>query len=293
MSIYRSTLLLLAMTSLAPPSAEAQELARTETVFVQLRDGRVVSGRVGEKTDDHELWLFAAEPSILIQNAIDWPDVISATIGDRSLTAAELRESAEQLKSALPVTLLRPPAGQNVRPLQVVGTEPRVQSLEMLVSLANWDADAETDGLEVRLQPLAGDGQLLPTEGMVSVRLYGRRLGTRQRLETQQRFGFWNDGSNPAEYHFGRGPARYVEIGHWSERIRVAQFTPSGCVVRLAFRRVHPERDLDLALDGLVNVDFSAQRRVVHASAPIELRAFNPYRDELQLNRQTRFLPGE
>ena len=291
MSIYRSTLLLLAITPLSAQSAEAQELARTETVFVQLRDGRVVSGRVGDKTDDHELWLFAAEPSILIQNAIDWPDVVSASIGDRSLTAAELRESAEQLKSSLPVALLRKPAVQGVRPLPEA--ELRVQSLEMVTSLANWDADAETDGLEVRLQPLAEDGELQPAEGMVSVRLYGRRLGTRQRLETQQRFGFWNDGSNPSEYHFGRGPARYVEIGHWSERIRVAQFTPSGCVVRLPFRRVHPERDLDLALDGLVHADFSVQRRVVHASAPIELRAFNPYRDELQLNRLTRFLPGE
>jgi len=266
--------------------------AAADVVVVVLHSGRVLSGCVGERTDDADLWLFSAEPSILLSSATPWSDVKSVTVRGKSFTAADFQGVVGQLKTPVPVETFRHPAFPVFT--VPVSARPRVRSLEVLASLSNWDRDIATDGLEVRLSPLTCDEDLAEVEGLVTVRLLGRRRGTRDRLESSQQFGFWTNGANVSEYWPGRGPQRYVELGRWTERIRAVCLTERGYVLRLPFRRVHPEYDLDVALDGVVDVRLNVTGQGAwNATTPVQLRTFSPLRDELETYRRTRFFPDE
>jgi len=271
---------------------ETSRARAADVVVVVLQDGRVLSGCVGERTDDTDLWLFSAEPSILVSSATRWSDVASATVRGKSLTTAEFHAVIGQLKTPVPIDTVRHPAFPISTPS--VSTRPRVQSLDVLASLSNWDRDADTDGLELRVRPLTCDEDLAEVDGLVTVRLLGQRRGTRARLESSQQFGFWTNGASVSEYWPGRGPQRYVELGRWTERIRAEQLTARGYVVRLPFRRVHPGHDLDVGLDGVVDVRLNVTGQGSwNATTPLQLRTFSPLRDDLQLYRRTRYFPDE
>ena len=76
---------------------------------------------------------------------------------------------------------------------------------------------------------------------------------------------------------------RYVELGRWTERVKASRFTLQGYAARLPFRNIHPEYDLDVGLDALVEGRFNVSRQgILYATSPIELRLYNPLRDSLQ-----------
>ena len=270
----------------------ASTVAAADVVVVVLQNGRVLAGSVGEQTDDSDLWLFSAELSILVSSATPWSDVASATVRGKTLTAAQFQAVIEQLKTPVPPETFQHPAFPVFGPPCI--SRPRVQSLEILASLRNWDRDLEPDGLEVRLDPLTCDDDLAIVDGLATVRLLGRRRGLQERLETTQQFGFWTDGGSVSEYAPRRGYQRYVELGRWTERIRAVQWTERGYVVRLPFRRVHPEHDLDIALDGVVDVRLNVTGQGTwNATTPVQLRTFSPLREDLELYRRTRYFPDE
>lgn len=262
-----------------------------ELVIVRLKDGSRRIGEIDLQTNAGELWLYSAEPSIVVRSAVPWSAVQSADVGGKIVDAEELRGIADRQKSPIPPVFepeLIPMLPEQL-PLQ-----PQVQSLEILPSLANWDRDAETDGLEIRLSPLTRDRRVAAVDGLVTVRLYGRRVASRERLESASPFGFWTNGGTVREYAVGPRDVRYVELGRWTKRIRAAEFDDLGVTARMPFRTIFPEQDLDLALDGLVDAALRVNgQNIYRATAPIQLRTFSPYRDELQLNRGTRFLPRD
>lgn len=154
--------------------------------------------------------------------------------------------------------------------------------------------DPLPDGLKLRVLSMGTDEQSLPVNGLVTVRLFGRRIPSYERLETSAPFAFWTNGGSVREYDPGVRTERYFEVGRWTRRIRADQFDESGVTLRLPYQTVDPERDLDVALDGLVDVSLRVDGQGIHrASVPIELRTFGRFREELQLNRRQRFLPGE
>lgn len=283
------TLLVLAVVNLCPGSGLA---VAGETVAIFVRDGRVLSGEIDNRTTTSDLWLHSSEPSILILSSIPWSDITEARIGAEKLSPTELRGRVDRLKKPLPVEVLKRrkrPAGSPNSP-----AAPIVQQVEIVPDVANWKRGVAPDGLELRIRPLQANLQPAPVDGLVTVRLLGRRLGTTDRLQSPTGFGFWTDGSNVREYTSRLSNNRYVELGRWTERLSNATLTDSGYLLRLPYRNVHPEQDLDIALDAIVDVRLNVDGQGIHeATAPVQLRKYDPLREELQRERGRRYFPDE
>ena len=124
--------------------------------------------------------------------------------------------------------------------------------------MANWDRDAEMDGIEVRVLPRSAWGQVAPVEGVVTIELVVRnRLTTEARSAPRLERG--SQGVRPADF-----------VGGW------------GAVYRIPFRQIQPERQVELEPWGLVRVTLQGRGiPSLEAETPVRLRTFNPVRDEL------------
>ena len=252
------------------------ELARGgEPVTVQARDGRVLTGEVDARTDADLLWLRSTAPSIVMRSAIRWTSVVKARHGDREFEPAEFRPLAEELKSELPSDFFssETPEQEAAREAETVQEPPKptqkVRSICIDAVAANWDADVELDGLEVRILALAGDGSLVPAAGMLRARLIGRNY---------QRHG-----------------EPFQEIGRWSKRVRSTDYDEfRGALYRLDFRTVHPEFDLKFGSYGMLHVQLGVPGHgTFEASVQVRVRSYSELRDQLELRDQKRFFPGE
>lgn len=291
--IYRKRLLFLACILCGSELVTSTCLVGAEGDFVavQLRDGRILSGVVDERTDGVELWLHSAEPSILVLTSTPWAEIRSARVAGKTLTADDFQKEAEQSKTPLPIATFRQPA-VSVQPAKPAPS--RAQSLDLFASIANWDRDAESDGLSLRLNPLSADGSTTAVDGLLVVRLLGRRRGTRDLRTSPPSFGFWTNGTPTTTYAPLHADERYVEIGRWTERIKASRFTRDGYLARLPFQNLQPEDDLDLDGDGLVECRLSVKGQgILNATTYVSLREYSPLRDQLQIDRGTRFFPDE
>lgn len=152
-----------------------------------------------------------------------------------------------------------------------------VRSLNIRATVANWDRDAEIDGLLLHVQPLDGFGVVVPVDGIVDV-----QLATETKLAKGGR-------SNVRDDNTFSVPER------WSVPIRAIDFDAAGTTVKLPFRRFHPERDFDIAPSALAMAKLKLPTAgVFEASDPfVQLRPYSPFRDELQEWRGQRLFPGE
>jgi hypothetical protein len=145
----------------------------------------------------------------------------------------------------------------------------RVRSIRIEAVAANWDADVELDGLELRVIPVTADGGVLSVEGMLSVQLIGQNYGR-------------------------HGPA-YPKIGRWNRRVRIADYDDfRGALYRLPFQTVNPEFDLNFGWSGVVHARLSVSGHGnFEASRDVRVRTASSLRDQLQLRTQRRFFPSE
>ncbi|MHC4402590.1 MAG: hypothetical protein ACYTG0_23250 [Planctomycetota bacterium] len=259
-----------------PTPADPGSVAENAVVVAQLRDGRVLQGEVDAATDDSLLWLRWTAPSMAVSGSVRWSDVVRVRLGDRVLTAEEFRPLADDMASKLPDDFFTKKtasqaAASSSGALPHRPPEPRqVRSLRIDAAVANWDTDVEADGLEVRVSPIGDDGSVVPVDGVLSVKLITEAFAPTRRREA------------------------FPEIGHWSQRIRAADFGNGRALYRLPYRRAHPEFDLDLGSWGVANARLSVRGGgSFGASAPVTLRPYSRIRDNHQLYRGTRFLPGE
>ena len=131
--------------------------------------------------------------------------------------------------------------------------EPAVVTLRIEARVTNWDADAASDGLELRLLPLGPSGNVVPVEGHLAVTLIGKR------------------------YRGPRGEGPYAVLGNWSQHVRAADFGPSGPIYRLPFQSVDPGRDRTFSSHGLVEAQLSTFRQGrLDAAVPARLRGDDP-----------------
>lgn len=152
-----------------------------------------------------------------------------------------------------------------------------VRSLNVRATVANWDRDAEVDGLLLHVQPLDGFGTVVPVDGVVDV-----QLATETKLAKGGR-------SNVRDDNTFSIPER------WSVPIRAIDFDAAGTTVKLPFRRFHPERDFDISSSALTMAKLKLPTAgVFEASDPfVQLRPYSHFRDELQELRGQRLFPGE
>ena len=144
----------------------------------------------------------------------------------------------------------------------------RVVSLEMNAEIANWDRDAEWDGLLVHLRPLDAAGNVVPVSGQLALRLIG------QRDRRPDRFGRDN-------------VEKFPQLEQWLLQVRQADFQPGqdGVLLQCEFRRIRPEHDAELADEALLtgSLGVSGQGTFSATKADVFIRPYSRFRDEHQL----------
>jgi hypothetical protein len=237
-------------------------------VTVELASGRSFTGAVDTATNDRELWLRLDAPSGALLRPIDWDRIKKATLGDADWSADELRARVEELRSEHPLVgaiRQRPGVRQSPPPprreTEIRKKEPaHVRSLAIEASTGNWDADAEQDGLVVRVMPLDADDRIVAADGVLEVRLVGVSGEPRP---------------SPTNRARARDTQRPI-IGHWTVAISADQFGPYGAVVKLPFQAIDPQIDPHLRSLSTVQADFAvAGQDVFFARAElVRLRPF-------------------
>lgn len=265
-------------------------IAADETV-VRVASGRQFAGAIDALTGTEKLWIRGNYGGLTVRRPIDWDRVVSAFHSGEELSAEAFRAAALQSIAAPGETASAdaPPAAPTAIPLLLPETvapvvvlpgrlpprlppgEARIRSLQIDAWAANWDDDAEVDGLVVNVYPLSRGWRLTPVTGTLSVELFGERVQAAARRTA------------------------FPQIGRWSQAVHPADFGPAGAVYRLEFRHEHPEFDLDLAAHGLLHVRLTAPGHGTFDASLAELRV-RPYsgvRDRLQQRRGRRFFSEE
>lgn len=197
-------------------------------VTLLLRDGRRISGELTPRTDSRTVWLQTASGSIVIASGFDWHRVRGVNHQERWLTSAECARLVTQVRTAArnqgadsPHQLAAVPAAEysllahETRPRPVATS--RVASLHIEATLANFDSDAEPDGLQVLVTPLDACGVPVPVDGQLEFSLAA---------ETQLRRGGRHD--------IRSLPLRQ-QLGEWTRRLEHACQVNGAALVMLEF----------------------------------------------------------
>lgn len=249
-----------------------------------LNDGRQISGRVAATTDDSQLDLVVASERVHLTAHLRWEQVVSFKVRDRQVSVARLRK--QRSKYMLPESPSKNGVSKQLRitPLlnedtgePIVSNQSTPRSVQMEARLASWDQDAEPDGLLLELFVLDGTGHPTVAPGQLTAKLTGIR---------QQATG-------------GRGtldrkpPVRPLE--QWSLTVSNSDFTDGRAVVKLPFRMLQPDRDLNIAAETLLEISYGVSSvGVFKASQPdVLIRRPSRFRNELFLSTGDRLLPSE
>ena len=255
--------------------------ARAERVMVWLRSGRVLTGEVDLRSNPERLVLRAASASFLLTREVAWDEIKSIRAGAKDLTAATFRERIAEFATKLPeahfsnqarmipnhaATIMpRNAVPRNAVPRNYVSRNAatKVASLAVEARLANWDRDAEIDGLEIRIQPRNVFGNVVPVAGQLLATLVGR---------DQQPVA---------------GRDAFPQLGRWSLQTDTNDFGPFGAVYRLPFRAAQPADNDSLALHGLLETTlFVFGQGRYEADAAVYLQQLNPVRRDLDIRQK-------
>jgi len=245
--------------------------ASADVTFVWLKDGRMLAGQIDPRTDDERLWLRSSGTAFVLATSVAWSNVEAGNIGGKQVESAELKKRVEELEPQPIANQLAAPAAKNEpithlpRPITQRLAASRIESLEVEARVANWDRDAEDDGIEVRIYPRNTFGETVPVSGQLTVELVARN-------------------QLPLDH-----PDAFPRLGRWSLRADADDFTAGGAVYRLPFRSLHPTTNQSLERHGLVKATLLVfgQGRW-EGESPTYLHRFNPVRDDLQRERNVR-----
>ena len=265
-------------TTLAPPTPSPTEKNAAEcTLTVNLIGGRTLSAVLDPQTDVDQLWLRFGLPNAQILRPVDWDRVASANLAGHTFSGRQLHAMVAQIREENPretdkdtfdgtIELIGDPQTNRSEVITVATSTskpPRVVSLAIDAWAGQWDANADPDGIVVKVYPVAADGSVIPVRGTIQV---GLKIGQRNRHSLHQPF---------------------VQIGQWSETVRQDDFGTDGAVVRLRFQAVNPELSGRGRCPGLVHACLTVPGQgTFEASTYLaSIRPFNPIRDELQAAR--------
>lgn len=231
-------------------------------------------GEVDPRTDEQRLWLRSSSPTFVVATSAAWEHVKAVNANGTRLAVEEFAKRVDEFRpeepdpNALPV-----PAASStpnftttvIRSIPQHNAATRVTSLDVEARVANWDQDAATDGVEIRVIPRNTFGEVIPSSGQITATLIGRN-----QLPTRDHNAF-------------------PQLGRWSLQSDTSDFGPYGAVYRLPFRGRHPDQDLSLVMHGLVEVSFyvAGQGRFT-SDATIYLQTFNPVRRDMQRHANDR-----
>jgi hypothetical protein len=251
--------------AITPPSPD-------ETVAVELASGRTPAGLIDARTDATLLWLRWERGTAAVSRPIEWDRVVKARIAGQELTGDEFQRMVKAIRRDMPPT--KPAAGNTIvikgppgataaaepPASSAAPTTPRVRSLTIDATVANWDAAPAVDGLLVRVYPLDAAGAVVPVHGSLEVELIGRSMGAV--IQSQP----------------------FARLAYWSQPVRVVDFGVNGAVYRLPFQGTHPEYDTNVASQGAVLARLSVPGRGTFqaTASTVRIRPYSAVRDQLQ-----------
>jgi hypothetical protein len=268
-----------------PTAAPQTRPAPDETVAVELASGRTLTGLIDARTDAALLWLRWERGAAAMTRPIEWDRVVKARVAGQELSGTEFQRIVKAIRRDVP-----PPAKSTAvgNTIIIKGTPnateaaaapastatsatPRVQSLAIETTVANWDAAPAVDGLLVRVYPLDAAGAVVPVDGLLEVELMGRSAGAAVQSQS------------------------FARLGSWSQPVRAAEIGVNGAVYRLPFQGVHPEYDTNIAPRGavLARLSVPGQGTFQATASTVRIRPYSAVRDQLQQTTGQRFFDAE
>lgn len=279
------------LTSFGHLSAQVSSPAPT-SVSVELHNGRRFEGLIDAQSTPQQLVLRMERGTAVLCRPIPWKEIRTAHLGQQPIAVADLVKTySSRATAAKPWALRAKQSAEIVSPSdrrqgEVPVNQPaeekpplppaKVISISCDALLANWDADVETDGLVIHLQPIGAWQELVAATGTLEVEMYA--------LQAR------------AFHHAPQSRGRSVEpVLRWTQAVNLDAYTNRGAYVQLPFQAAHPEFDDSLGAYGIVHIKFSVPGSGVFEQTidGVRIRPWSPLRDYLQMDTGYRFLPHE
>ncbi|QDU54767.1 hypothetical protein [Aeoliella mucimassa] len=264
--MFRLSLLLLACWS----SVATLKAAEVPAARVTMVDGRVVTGEIDDATDRDHLWIRRGEGRVLMATSYKWSEVEQVELDGQPRTSQQLLESLQKISKPWPkYPLLEEKDRLRIKqPSADAGR--RATSASFVARLSNWDGDVEPDGYLVELTVFDQFGKAMPVRGTVQARLVGERTSS---------------------YIV---PGEPEELERWSDNLSLDQFTDNVVTLRLPFRSIRPEQQVELAPGAILEIEVGAFGHTrLASSTAVPTRVFNPVRDRFEQRTGSRCAPGE
>jgi|GEM_PF-4527916 len=205
-------------------------------VSVQLADGRVIKGDLdSRRTDSKRIWIEQRSTNVIVSSSFPRKDVISVSAIPAQTTVADLPNPFVDDDPTAAVSAIAPKKW----------AKPRVHSIEFEAALANWDQDAELDGILLTIFPLDEHRRILPVNGTAYVSLASWTVEHRQQ--------------------------RVRSVEKWNRRVGPRDSSVHGIAVKLPFKNLRRMRDRYYYNVGQLNVRLS-----VHGSGSFAANASLP-----------------
>jgi hypothetical protein len=263
-------------------------------LVVHVASGRQFRGTLDGSSSSDQLVLQSEYTGIAVRRPIRWERVTSATADGATLEVESLRKMAEaqgtgngrqetgnrEQRSLLRKIEMRGPAPSDAAATEGAAPEepPKVAMVTFDPSIANWDADVETDGVLIDVAPLDINRRLVPVNGTLEVELFAPQ---RRTLDLAPQSG---------------GDTLEI-VERWTRAITPDEFGPSGVRLRLPFGAITPELQPNWTAwhYGLVHVRLAIPGHGVFEDSRdgVRIRPWAPNRDRLEMKTGQRFLSTE
>ncbi|MEX2185784.1 MAG: hypothetical protein WD875_03275 [Pirellulales bacterium] len=269
--IAAAGLFLSALAMLPPGRLSAQQSAATDATAeesppraratVRVASGRTFAGFIDARTNGDTLWLRVEHGQTTLWRPIAWRRVVDVSIAGESMPGEAFRNVADRFASKEDADRLAPrhddtppsapPLDGPLRDGPALERPPletrpagSVRSLSLDVRLANWDADADDDGLVAFVTPLDDTGRPTSATGTLTVDLIGT---------TGPRRPNW--AATPRDIN-----ERRPVLETWTVQLVPDDFSgvDGSASVRLPFARGEPADDARLGSFGVVRARFAA-----------------------------------
>jgi hypothetical protein len=256
-----------------------------ESISIELKDGRTVTGMLDRQTDVQRLWLRMEEAGIQLASGYAWPEIERIFHEQRPITAEELQRLTPRLATSgklpheialFPASFVPSASMPTMLDRAQEASAGRLVSLQIQARLGQWNADALSDGLWVSIYPLNAQGELTPVSGQVELTLLGEV-----------------DPARAARSELGR--PGFQELSRHHVLVRPSDFARGPAVVQFPFHRFHPDLQRDIAPQAVLHarLGVSGQGVFEATAADVALRPLSRMRDQLQLHTGSRFFPVE
>jgi len=266
--IFTGSVTLAAEPSLPRENAALNPVAADTLVEIETASGRRLVGHLQPDSDTRTIVLRGERPGIVLTTKVPASSVrgIGRFDASRVLRIEGVDMATKSRDVGSPPSMPVPPH-QHLR--QASEASGLIQSLHVDASPANWDRDADLDGLRLRVTPVSAEGVPVAARGTLNVQLLARRFS-----------GVRNDDA--------------IEVvEEWTRQLSSDDFGPTGATIDLPFRKLDPERDIDVIPVGLLKarLGVSGQGRFEAPAIEFWLRPTSYIRDELRLHTGSRSIP--